>query len=166
MPAPSSSGGGDEVDVVSLMRDDPKVGDYVKKSLAAPCAADAYPVEVSYASLTGGKSRDVIVNVLTCADSVGIGSYVYRRDRGAPGGYENVFADEQPSVSAAVNNGELETSTQTYKAGDKVGYPSGEDVTIYRWADGRFTRRASHYTDYSKTTVNGVEPDDGTGSEG
>ncbi|WP_246103439.1 hypothetical protein [Streptomyces piniterrae] len=151
---------------MALLKGDARVGDDVKKSLAKPCAADAYPVEVAYASLTGGKSPDVIVNVLTCADSVGIGSYVYRRDRGAPGGYENVFADEEPTVSAAVNKGELETSTQFYDTGDEVCCPSGEVVKNYHWSDGRFTKYRDHETDYSKTTALGSGPAGGTGSEG
>ncbi|UQA93910.1 LppP/LprE family lipoprotein [Streptomyces halobius] len=164
-PGPTPSAGYRKVDAVALLKADPKVGGYVKKSLAKPCAADAYPVEVTYASLTGAKSPDVIVNVITCADSVGIGSYVYRRDKGAPGGYENVFADEQPSVNAGVDKDELEVSTHTYKTGDKVCCPSGEDVTTYRWADGRFVEYAHRHTDYSKTTVDGAAPEDGTGSE-
>ncbi|MFI6771105.1 hypothetical protein [Streptomyces sp. NPDC050355] len=165
-PSPTSSAGIKKVDAVALMRDDPRVGADVKKSLYKPCAADEYPVEVTYASLTGGKSPDVIVNVMTCADSVGIGSYVYRRDSGAKSGYDNVYANEQPSVSAGVNKGELEVSKQTYETGDKVCCPSGEDVLTYHWADGRFTEFAKYHTDYSKTTADGPEPDDGLASEG
>ncbi|MER6309806.1 hypothetical protein ACWCXK_33285 [Streptomyces sp. NPDC001739] len=168
MPSPTSSAGYKKVDAVRLMRDDPKVGADVKKSLYKPCAADEYPVEVTYASLTGGSSPDVIVNVMTCADSVGIGSYVYRRNSGAKDGYDNVYANEQPSVSAAVNKGQLEISKQTYAAGDKVCCPSGEDVTTYRWAGGRFRQDNEYHTDYSKTTVDSIPaPDDsGAGPEG
>ncbi|MEE4424432.1 hypothetical protein V2J85_34700 [Streptomyces sp. DSM 41528] len=167
-PSPTSSAGYKKVDAVRLMRDDPRVGADVKKSLYKPCAADEYPVEVTYASLTGGSSPDVIVNVMTCADSVGIGSYVYRRDSGAKDGYDNVYANEQPSVSAAVNKGELEVSKQTYAAGDKVCCPSGEDVTTYHWAGGRFTQSDQYHTDYSKTTVDSIPApgDSGAGSEG
>jgi hypothetical protein len=169
-PGPTSSTGYHKVDAVALVKHDPKVGQDVKKSLAEPCAADEYPVEVTYASLTGGKSPDVIVNVMTCADSVGIGSYVYRKRAGAASGdndgYSNVFANEEPSVTAGVNKGELEISQQTYAPGDKVCCPSGEDVATYRWADDRFTEYASYHTDYSTTTGERAEPDAGTESEG
>lgn len=165
-PSPASTAAYKKVDAVQLLKDDPKVGPMVKKSLYKPCAADEYPVEVTYASLTGSKSPDVIVNVMTCADSVGIGSYVYRKRSGAKGGYDNVYTNEQPSVSAAVNKGELEISKQTYDTGDKVCCPSGEDVLPYRWEGGRFVEHDGYHTDYSKTTVDGATPDDGTGSEG
>ncbi|MFJ6748441.1 MULTISPECIES: hypothetical protein [unclassified Streptomyces] len=169
-PSPTATAASRKVDAVALVKGDPKVGGDVKKSLAKPCAADEYPVEVTYATLTGSTSPDVIVNVMTCADSVGIGSYVYRkRDGRASGdndGYTNVFANEQPSVYAGVNKGELELSQQTYAPGDKVCCPSGEDVLTYHWAHDRFTEYASYHTDYSTTTVDGAEPGDGTESEG
>ncbi|MFH8408022.1 hypothetical protein ACH4FX_24970 [Streptomyces sp. NPDC018019] len=152
-PSPSASVAYQKVDAVELMKHDPKVGADVKKSLAKPCAADEYPVEVTYAKLTGGSSPDVVVNVVTCADSVGIGSYVYRR---SGDGYDNVFTDEQPSVYASVNKGELEVSKQTYDTGDKVCCASGEDVMTYRWTGGRFVEYARHHTDYSST--GGAEP--------
>lgn len=160
-PTPTSTPKGKKVNAVQLLRGDPRVGAYVKQSLHKPCAADAYPVEVTYASLTGSSSPDIIVNVMTCADSVGIGSYVYRKRDGAKGGYDEVYANEQPSVYAGLNKGELEVSRQTYTARDKVCCPSGEDVTSYRWKNGRFTKHTSSHTDYNKAT-----PDAGTTSEG
>ncbi|MFG2831630.1 hypothetical protein ACGFWI_29865 [Streptomyces sp. NPDC048434] len=166
-PSPTSTAGYQKVDAVKLVKDAPKIGPDVKKSLAEPCAADEYPVEVTYAPLTGRKTPDVIVNVMTCADSVGIGAYVFRRREGAPDGYDTVYSNEQPSVYAGVNKGRLEVSEQTYAAGDKVCCPSGEDVTTYQWADGRFSRRGRPYhTDYSTTTDDGATPDDGKGTEG
>ncbi|WP_411145748.1 hypothetical protein [Streptomyces sp. x-80] len=164
-PAPKPSAAYTKVDAVALLKGDAKVGDDVKKSLAKPCAADEYPLDVTYASLTGNKTPDVIVNVMTCADSVGIGSYVYRKRSGAHTGYDNVFTNEQPTVYAGVNKGELEISKQTYAAGDKVCCPSGEDVLTYRWADGRFTEYDRYHTDYSKTDADSPQPSD-TGSEG
>jgi hypothetical protein len=166
-PAPTSSAQYKQVDAVALLKADPDVGADVKKSLAQPCAADEYPVEVSRASLTGGTAQDIIVNVMTCADSVGIGAYVYRRDSGARSGFDNVYANEQPSVSAGATNGYLEVALQTYDTDDKVCCPSGEDVMTYRWADGRFTESTKRrHTDYSKTTADGSEPEDGTEREG
>ncbi|MCL7496591.1 MULTISPECIES: hypothetical protein [Streptomyces] len=166
-PSPAATARYKKVDAVKLLKDAPKVGPDVKRSLAKPCAADEYPVEVTYASLTGAKAPDVIVNVMTCADSVGIGAYVFRRHEGAPDGYDTVYVNEQPSVYAGVNKGDLEVSKQTYATGDKVCCPSGEDVMSYRWADGRFKEHGRPYhTDYSKTTADGSPPDDGTGTEG
>ncbi|WP_432001706.1 hypothetical protein [Streptomyces sioyaensis] len=160
-PTPASTPRGQKVNAVQLLRGDPKVGAYVKKTLYKPCAADAYPVEVTYASLTGNSSPDIIVNVMTCADSVGIGSYVYRKRSGAQGGYDEVYGNEEPSVYAGINKGELEVSRQTYAARDKVCCPSGEDVISYRWKGGHFIQHTSSHTDYNKAT-----PDDGTASEG
>ncbi|MFG2225948.1 hypothetical protein [Streptomyces sp. NPDC048644] len=168
-PSPSATAGYKKVDAVGLLKKDPKVGADVKRTLAKPCAADEYPVEVTYASVTGSKAPDVIVNVMTCADSMGIGSYVYRKDEDAHAGtdgYDNVFSNEQPSVSAGVNKGDLEISKQTYGSGDKVCCPSGEDVTTYRWSQDRFTEFARSHTDYSKTGVDGTAPEDGNASEG
>ncbi|MGW7576795.1 hypothetical protein [Streptomyces sp. NPDC054765] len=165
-PSPVSTAPYKKVDAVKLLKDAPKVGPDVKKSLAKPCAADEYPVEVTYASLTGSKDPDVIVNVMTCADSVGIGAYVFRRHDGSPDGYDTVYSNEQPSVYAGVNKGDLEVSKQTYAAGDKVCCPSGEDVMTYQWAGDHFREHDRYHTDYSKTTADGATPDDGTGTEG
>lgn len=95
--------------MVHLVKRDPKVARDIRDSLAAcpapsagvparPSAAsvDPYPVDRRAGRLTGKDATDLVVNVSTCADSVGIGSYVYRR---VDGGYVNVFADEQPPSS-------------------------------------------------------------------
>ncbi|MFD7662780.1 hypothetical protein [Streptomyces sp. NPDC059788] len=161
-PSPSASVAYQKVDAVELMKHDPKVGADVKKSLAKPCAAEEYPVEVTYASLTHEKANDVVVNVMTCADSVGIGSYVYRKSGST---YENVFADEQPSVYASVNKGELEVSKQTYNTGDKVCCASGEDVMTYHWTGSRFVEYARYHTDYSNTGGTASAPPDSTAPE-
>ncbi len=147
-PSPSSSVAYKKVDARALLRKDPKVGAGVKKSLAKPCTADEYPIDVTYAPLTGGKAADVIVNVMTCTDSVGIGSYVYRK---SSKGYENVFTSEEPPVYAAVSKGELEITKQTYKTDDAVCCPSGEDVMTYHWTKNHFREYVRYHTDYSKT---------------
>ncbi|PJN37231.1 hypothetical protein CG747_28375 [Streptomyces sp. CB02959] len=171
-PAPAPSTHFKKVNAVKLLAADPKVGADVKRAVAKPCAANEYPIEVTYASLTGSKSPDVIVNVMTCADSVGLGAYVFREQAGSPDGYDNVYANEQPSVYAGVDKGELEVSRQTYAAGDKVCCPSGEDVMTYRWANDHFTEYDRYHTDYSKTAVDDTPDDiagttvDTTGSEG
>lgn len=162
-PAPTATAGYKKINAVELLKHDPNVGTDVKKSLAKPCSADEYPVDVTYATLTGGDSPDVIINVMTCGDSLGIGAYVFRK-RGD--GYENVYGNEQPPVYASDNKGELEVTRQTYDAGDKVCCPSGEDVLSYHWSDDHFTQYDSDHTDYSKTTASRTTVVDGSVSAG
>ncbi|MEU9113316.1 hypothetical protein AB0D04_16425 [Streptomyces sp. NPDC048483] len=168
-PAPRSTANHKKVDVVKLLKSSPEVGAEVKKSLAEPCSEDAYPVDWSHASLTGSTSTDIVVNVMACADSVGIGAYVFRERGGADDGYEIVYHNEQPTVSAGADEGELEVSTQTYDADDQVCCPSGEDVLRYRWSGpghGFTPHGPKHHTDYSETTVDRTKIDDGTATEG
>ncbi|WP_329456387.1 hypothetical protein [Streptomyces sp. NBC_01497] len=85
------------VDPVSLLRADPQVSTRVKRSLK-PCGTDSYPVNTSYGDLTGGSRPDIVINVTTCKDSIGIGTYVYR------------LAD---SAAASAKSGASTTSTRT-----------------------------------------------------
>ncbi|MFF8031818.1 hypothetical protein [Streptomyces sp. NPDC016626] len=142
----------DRVDAVRLIKADPEVSPEVKRELE-PCVADEYPVDVSYGNLTGGSVDDVVVNVLTCGDAVGVGSYVYR-DRG--GAYVNVFAAEEPPVYAEIDRGDLVVTKQVYDRGDPVSSPSGENVITYRWAAGRFSEEYRTHNDYGR--VAGSEP--------
>ncbi|MFG3499180.1 hypothetical protein [Streptomyces sp. NPDC047928] len=173
----------EKVDVIRLIKSDPKVSDQVKDDLK-PCAADAYPVDTSYGNLTNSGRPDVVVNVLTCGDAVGIGTYVYRAraeksedggsgedgsgdagdsagsgDSGDSGGgryaYENVFAFEEPAVYSAIDRGDLIVTKQVYAKGDPVAYPSGEDVITYRWAGSRFTEHDRVHNEYSKAVDGG-----------
>ncbi|MFJ9359662.1 hypothetical protein [Streptomyces mirabilis] len=141
------------VDAVKLVKDDPDVSDSVKSALTKPCVADEYPVDVSYGDLTGGTTDDVVVNVMTCGDAVGIGSYVYREESGR---YENVFKTEEPPVYAEINRGDLVITQQLYKKGDPVEYPSSEEVITYRWTATHFTERSRTHNDYSNA-VGGVD---------
>ncbi|MFD6995201.1 hypothetical protein ACFWA5_02715 [Streptomyces mirabilis] len=141
------------VDAVKLVKDDPEVSDSVKSALTKPCVADEYPVDVSYGDLTGGTTDDVVVNVMTCGDAVGIGSYVYREESGR---YENVFKTEEPPVYAEVDRGDLVITQQLYKKGDPVEYPSSEEVITYGWTATRFTERSRTHNDYSNA-VGGVD---------
>lgn len=134
------------VDAVKLVKDDPEVSDSVKNALTKPCVADEYPVDVSYGDLTGGTTDDVVVNVMTCGDAVGIGSYVYREESGR---YENVFKTEEPPVYAEIDRGDLVITQQLYKKGDPVEYPSSEEVITYGWTATRFTERSRTHNDYS-----------------
>lgn len=141
------------VDAVKLVKDDPEVSDSVKSALTKPCVADEYPVDVSYGDLTGGTTDDVVVNVMTCGDAVGIGSYVYREESGR---YENVFKTEEPPVYAEIDRGDLVITQQLYKKGDPVEYPSSEEVITYGWTATRFTERSRTHNDYSNA-VGGVD---------
>ena len=76
------------VDAVQLVKRDPRVSERVRTDLK-PCTGDEYPVDASYGTLTGGSSADVVVNVMTCGDAVGVGTYVYRAR--SDGTYQNVF---------------------------------------------------------------------------
>ncbi|MBC2903907.1 hypothetical protein [Streptomyces cupreus] len=151
-PSPSSAGRPGQAEVVRLIKSDPKISTEVKRDLK-PCTADDYPIDTSYGELTGGTSEDVVVNVLTCGDGVGVGSYVYREQNGT---YENVFKAEEPPVYAQIDRGDLVVSKQVYEKGDPVSSPSGENVITYRWSEGRFAQEYFWHNDYG--TVVGDEP--------
>lgn len=142
------------VDAVRLVKADPRVSAEVKRELK-PCVADEYPVDVSYGKLTGGSAEDVVVNVLTCGDAVGVGSYVYREE---DGGYQNVFKAEAPPVYAEIDRGDLVVTKQVYDKGDPVSSPSGENVITYRWASNRFTEEYRTHNDYSNSAGNAPTP--------
>ncbi|MFI6039340.1 hypothetical protein ACIBBD_35520 [Streptomyces sp. NPDC051315] len=141
--APSSTP--DRRDAVRLVKADPAVSEEVKRELK-PCVGDEYPVDVSYGDLTGGSDSDIIVNVLTCGDMVGVGSYVYRETDGR---YRNVFKAEEPPVYAEMDRGDLVVTQQVYEKGDPVSSPSGENVITYSWATDHFVKEYSWHNDYS-----------------
>ncbi|MEU9191120.1 hypothetical protein AB0D14_42845 [Streptomyces sp. NPDC048484] len=148
-PAPadvSPSTTPDRVNAVRLVKADAGVSAAVKRDLK-PCVGDDYPVDVSYGKLTGGSVDDVVINVMTCGDAVGVGSYVYREDNGA---YRNVFRAEEPPVYAEIDRGDLVITQQVYGKDDSVTYPSGEEVITYHWKANRFTERTRTHNDYSK----------------
>lgn len=151
-PVASPSRTPDRVNAVRLVMADPAVSAQVKRELE-PCVADEYPVDVSYGNLTGGAVDDVVVNVLTCGDAVGVGSYVYR---GQGGAYVNVFTAEEPPVYAEIDRGDLVVTKQVYDRGDPVSNPSGENVITYRWAAGRFGEEYRTHNDYGQ--VAGPQP--------
>lgn len=142
----------EDIDPVALLRRDPKVSGQVKADLK-PCSANAYPVDTSYGNLTGGTAPDVVVNVMSCDDAVGLGTYVYRESDQQE--YENVFVAEEPAVYATIDRGELVVTRQVYAKGDPVSYPSGEDIVTYSWADTRFTERYRVRNNYSGAVGNG-----------
>ncbi|MFB8212859.1 hypothetical protein [Streptomyces sp. NPDC056010] len=135
------------VDAVALLKADPKVSERVRMDLKA-CSGDEYPVDTSYGRITGGPSADVVVNVMTCGDSVGVGTYVYRPR--TDGTYENVFAVEQPAVYGTIDRGDLVVTTQVYEKKDSVAYPSGDEVITYHWASGRFNEEDRVRNDFNR----------------
>ncbi|MCP3822337.1 hypothetical protein NLX86_30910 [Streptomyces sp. A3M-1-3] len=142
------------VDAVSLVKNDPEVSEAVKRDLK-PCVADEYPVDVSYGKITANGVNDVVVNVLSCADAVGVGTYVYRAEGET---YENVFAAEEPPVYAEIDRGDLVLTKQVYAKGDSVAFPSGEDIITYRWSGEKFTEVDRVHNDYSNAVDGGAQP--------
>ncbi|MFB6849763.1 hypothetical protein ACFCXS_33555 [Streptomyces sp. NPDC056373] len=153
-PSAAPSKSPDTVNAVKLVKDDPKVAPEVKRELK-PCVANEYPVDVSYGNLTSGSADDVVVNVLTCGDAVGVGSYVYREQHGS---YENVFASEEPPVYAEIDRGDLVVTKQVYDKGDPVSSPSGENVITYRWTSGHFAEKYRTHNDYGKVAGDSASP--------
>lgn len=143
-----------KVDPVALLKADPKVSAEIKRDLK-PCTGKEYPVDVSYGKVTGSPVVDIVVNVLSCADALGRGSYVYRAD-GAT--YENVFSDEQPPVYAEIDRGDLVVTKQVYGKSDALAYPSGEDVITYRWDGEKFTEQDRVHSEYSNVIDGGSQP--------
>ncbi|MEU9159136.1 hypothetical protein AB0D29_02460 [Streptomyces sp. NPDC048424] len=143
-----------KVDPVALLKADPKVSAEIKRDLK-PCAGKEYPVDVSYGKVTGSPVVDIVVNVLSCADALGRGSYVYRADGGS---YENVFSDEQPPVYAEIDRGDLVVTKQVYGKSDALAYPSGEDVITYRWNGETFTEQDRVHSEYSNVVDGGLQP--------
>lgn len=155
-PSPNASPTGgaqktEAVNAVKLIMNDPKVSERVKADLR-PCARDSYPVDTSFGNLTGGATPDVVVNVLTCGDAVGMGTYVYRETGDK---YENVFAAEEPAVYSAIDRGDLVVTKQVYAKGDPVAEPSGEEVITYHWSGGTFVRQHWVRNEFSRTVGEG-----------
>jgi hypothetical protein len=142
----------ERVDGVLLLRRDPKVNERIKNDLK-PCPGSEYPIDTSYGSLTDGPAPDVVVNLMTCGDSVGIGTYVYRRHD--DGSYENIFATEIPAVYGTIDRGDLVVTTQVYESKDALAYPSGEEVITYSWGDNRFTESDRVHNDFNRAVSNG-----------
>lgn len=181
--SPTSTSAKQKLDAVALVKKDPKVSEHLKANLK-PCTksttnaatkdakkdapqdakkgtakSQGYPIDVAYGHLTGSAASDLVINVMTCTEGFGLGSYVYRK---VGGKYENVFTDERPPVYADTTKGDLRVTRLIYASNDSVCCPSSEDVTTYRWAE---TRRQFLVTDHKIRNVSDDEtpaPDDGT----
>ncbi|MER7379162.1 hypothetical protein ABT384_41880 [Streptomyces lanatus] len=154
--SPTPSPVPDRKEAVRLVKADPVVSTQVKRELT-PCVSDDYPIDVSYGDLTGGPADDIVVNVLSCGDGVGVASYVYREKDGS---YRNVFKSEEPPVYAEIDRGYLVVTQQVYAQDDALSNPSSEEVVSYEWVSGRFARKDHVTTDY------GDLGDDGTAAPG
>ncbi|WP_093476704.1 MULTISPECIES: hypothetical protein [unclassified Streptomyces] len=155
-PSPSPSEKYRRVDAVDLIKKDPAVSGTVKRELK-PCSGDDYPVDVTYGELTGGSVNDVLVNVTTCGDYVGIATYVYREENGT---FTNVFKNEESPVYAEIDGADLTVTKQVYDTDNPVSNPSRETVITYGWRSGRFVQTQIHETDYSKTGADSGAADD------
>lgn len=144
-----------ETEVVSVIRRDPKVSAHVKRGLK-PCQGELYPVGIGYARATHGQQADLVVNVTSCTDSVGVGAYVYRRS--SSGALVNVFSAERPPVWAEFRNGMLEVTRDVYVGDEPLCCPSGRDIVTYGWQDGVFHEVAR--------ARRGGERDDSGGADG
>lgn len=125
---------GEPARVVALLRKDPKVSPKVKAVLT-PCAG-TWPVTVETGRATSGTREDLVVNVASCADSVGVGTYVYRRS--SSGTLVNVFSAERPPVHSTIERGRLVVTRDVFLGNEPVCCPSGRDIIVYEWRDGVF----------------------------
>ncbi|NUS13292.1 MAG: hypothetical protein HOY69_18130 [Streptomyces sp.] len=117
---------------------------------------DDYPVAIDSGDLTSGDGPDLVVNVTTCGNGLGVAAYVYRMVNGK---YLNVFADERPPVYGSVTDGQLEIIHEVYKVGDPVSFPTVQESVRYAWRGGRFVQVAREYADFgSKTPTVVPEP--------
>ncbi|MEU3952049.1 hypothetical protein [Streptomyces achromogenes] len=153
-PSASAFGKFRRVDAVALLKRDPQVSPAVKRELK-PCDGDDYQVDVSYGDLTDAPVDDVVINVMTCADWVGIGSYVYRDDKGV---FRNVFKSEESPVYAEIDRGTLSVTRQYYEQDDPISSPSGDVVTPYTWKSGRFVPGKPTRNEYGKSADGSPRP--------
>ncbi|GGR92907.1 MULTISPECIES: hypothetical protein [Streptomyces] len=153
-PSASAFGKFRRVDAVALLKRDPQVSPAVKRELK-PCDGDDYQVDVSYGDLTDAPVDDVVINVMTCADWVGIGSYVYRDDNGV---FKNVFKSEESPVYAEIDRGTLSVTRQYYEQDDPISSPSGDVVTPYTWKAGRFVPGKPTRNEYGKSADGSPRP--------
>ncbi|MEE1942608.1 hypothetical protein V1L54_24925 [Streptomyces sp. TRM 70361] len=152
--SPPNTGG--ELDVLTLLREDPKVGEGVKRALR-PCSAETWPVDVAYGRLTGDEhGPDIVINVFDCTDNMGLGSYVYRQS--SNGQYIGVFADETPPVRAETNGALLDVTHQVYAEGDPACCPSGHYVVSYGWRQDRFVELARRHRSFGELIAPEPEP--------
>jgi hypothetical protein len=152
MKTPSTSApaiASDPAALAGLVRRDSNVSPDIREDLT-PCAGSGYPMDTDSGDLTAGDGPDLVVNITTCGEGVGIAAYVYRM---IDGKYQDVFADERPPVYGSVANGRLQIVHDIYKDDDDpVTYPTGEEAASYAWRGNRFVEVARTYSDFNAKT--------------
>lgn len=145
----------DPAALASMVRKDTSVSADVREDLT-PCVGDDYPMDIDAGDLTAGAGPDLVVNVTTCGDGLGVAAYVYRMIGGK---YQNVFADERPPVYGSVDGSRLEIIHEVYKTDDPVSYPTGQESITYAWKNDHFVQIARAYSDFdAKTPTASPEP--------
>jgi hypothetical protein len=141
--------------LATMIRKDDSISPDVREDLT-PCRNDDYPMDTDSGNLTSGDGPDLVVNIMTCGDGLGVASYVYRM---VGGKYQNVFADEHSGVYGTVDSGRLQVIHEVYRSDDPVAYPTGEESAIYVWRGDQFVEVARTYQDYgAKTPTASPEP--------
>jgi hypothetical protein len=134
----------DPAALAGMVRRDGSVSPGVRKDLT-PCAGDSYPVDTDAGDLTAGDGPDLVVNVTTCGDGIGIAAYVYRMIGGK---YRCVYADERAPVYGTVADGRLRVVHEVYRSDDPEAHPTGEDSVTYAWRGNHFVQTARSFTDF------------------
>lgn len=130
--------------LATMVRKDTSISADVREDLT-PCVGDDYPMDTDSGDLTEGDGPDLVVNVTTCGDGLGIAAYVYRM---IDGKYLNVFADEHSPVYGSVEDGRLQIVHEVYKTDDPVSYPTGEESVTYTWRGNHFVAVSRDFQDY------------------
>lgn len=138
----------DQVALATMVRKDGSVSADVREDLT-PCVGAGYPMDTTAGDLTSGDGPDLVINVTTCGDGLGIAAYVYRMVNGK---YQNVFADEQPPVYGSVEDGRLQIIHEVYRTDDPVSYPTGQESITYAWRGQRFVEVARDFSDFGEKT--------------
>ncbi|SDM49068.1 hypothetical protein SAMN04489726_1890 [Allokutzneria albata] len=132
------------VDVVALLRGDPKVNEKIKYMLS-PCESGRYPVDSRYVDVTGDGISEVVLNVQECRLTAYTGygynrsGYVYALPPGQPP--VQLFATEESGVVVQPDPGSgLVLVRGRYRAGDRSCCPSGEETTVYSWTGTSFVK--------------------------
>jgi hypothetical protein len=155
---PSSSAppiASDPTALAGMVRRDSSVSAAVREDLT-PCAGNGYPMDTDSGNLTSGDGPDLVVNITTCGDGLGVAAYVYRMIGGK---YQDVFADERPPVYGSVTGGRLQIVHEVYSKDDRTTYPTGEESVTYAWRGNAFVEVARSYSDFTaKTPTASPEP--------
>ncbi|WP_143261773.1 hypothetical protein [Allokutzneria sp. NRRL B-24872] len=144
-PAPTTIAGQPvTVDVVGLLRGDPKVNEKIKFMLS-PCESGRYPVDSRYVDVTGDGVSEVVLNVQECravtytAYGYNRAAYVYALPPGQPPA--QLFAVEESGVVMQPDPGSGVVLVRgRYRAGDRSCCPSGEETTVYSWNGTAFVK--------------------------